>query len=374
MISILVKAPNWVGDCVMATPALEFLRSAFPDARIDVMARPSVAAVFAENPHITQLIVADDRKLEPDTRVTLHSNRYDAAALMPNSLSSAWLALKLWIPKRIGFSRGGRALLLTHRISYRGREWQTPTPKPLSSKSIPGEHPPAGAAQPRHMVHYYLRIAHETALALGGRVYSGSEETPPQSHLRASEESRRRVEDLLVQRGLAGKKLVGLNAGAAYGSAKRWPPERLGEVAAALAADGIEIVTIASRFESELTNQIESMTKCKIHRLGEELSLADLIALLPQLAVLITNDSGPMHMAAALEVPTVAIFGPTDWNVTSPWQQRASVVRHSPQCSPCFLRECPIDHRCMERISAEQVISAARKLMAVAADEQGPQR
>jgi heptosyltransferase-2 len=362
--SILVKAPNWVGDCVMATPALEFLRRAFPEARIDVLARPSVAAALTGNPHASSVIAADDRKLAEDVRSQLRAAKYDAVALLPNSLSSAWLAFKLRIPRRIGFSRGGRGLLLTQRIPYRAREWQTPTPRPLSSKSIPGSHPPPGSALPRHMVHYYMKVAHETALALGGRVYSGEPEAAPSLTLTVDEAARTRVEQLLAERGLTGKALVGINPGAAYGGAKRWPAARLGQVADAMAAEGAEIVSTASKYEAALAEEVEHAAKCKVHRLGEELSLLELTALLQRLRLFITNDSGPMHMAAALGVPTVSIFGPTDWNVTAPWSRSARIVRQSPQCAPCFLRECPIDHRCMQRITAEQVIAAAGELLA----------
>ncbi len=363
MTAILVKAPNWVGDCIMATPALEFLRSAFPDARIDVLARPSVAGVLEGNPHISNLIAADERKLAPELSRQLRNARYDAIALFTNSFGSALLAIKLWIPKRIGFSRGGRALLLTHRLHYRGLEWQTPTLKPLSSKSIPGPHPTKDEPGPKHMVHYYLRIAHETALALGGRVYSREPGPAPRLQLNVSSDASEKVSQLLERDDLTDKQLVGINPGAAYGGAKRWSPARLAQVADELASEGAVIVSTASRFETALTDEVQAAAKTRIYRLGEELSLRELSALLGKLNLLITNDSGPMHMAAALDVPTVAIFGPTDWNVTFPWQRLATVVRESPECAPCFLRECPIDHRCMERITAQQVIAAAKELL-----------
>lgn len=348
----------------MATPALAFLRITFPDARIDLLARPSVAGVLIDNPHITTLITADERKLAPDVARKLKDARYDAVALLTNSFSSGWLAWKLRISRRIGFARGGRSLLLTHRLPYRGLEWQTPTPKPLSSKSIPGAHPDRPEQMPRHMVEYYMRIAQETAIALGGRVYAHGPVAPMQLHLGINPVAAAKVAQLLEQQDLAGKLLIGINPGAAYGGAKRWPASRLGEVADALAADGTVLVSTASAGEAALTDEVQAATRAKIYRLGELVTLQELAALLACLRLLITNDSGPMHTAAALQVPTVTIFGPTDWNVTYPWQAHATLVRHSPQCAPCFLRECPIDHRCMERITTQQVIAAAQGLLA----------
>lgn len=364
MTAILVKAPNWVGDCIMATPALEFLRTTFPEARVNVLARPSVAGVLEGNPHITGIIVADDRRFPVEIAEALRRTRYAAAALLPNSFGSAWLAFRLRIPRRIGFSRGGRRLLLTHPLKYRALEWQTCTPKPLSSKSVPGPHKNLDGTGAKHMVHYYLRIVEETAIALGARLPIGREAAAPKLHLVTQAHTRSKVDDLLAERQLTGKRLVGINPGAAYGAAKRWPPDRLAQVADAFAADGAEIVSTASKSEAALTDAIQSHASTSIHRLGEELNLAELAALLPHLSLLVSNDSGVMHMAAALQVPTIAIFGPTDWNVTFPWQPNAVVVRQSPDCAPCFLRECPIDHRCMQRISAERVIASGKQLLA----------
>jgi heptosyltransferase-2 len=359
--AILVKAPNWVGDCIMATPALAYLRGAFPDARIDVLARPSVAGVLRDNPDVTDVIAADDRKMSPEVLGRLRAIGYDAIALMPNSLGSAWLAFKLRIPRRVGFARGGRRFLLTHALPFDALEWQTRTPKPLSNKSIPGPHEPSNGVRPHHMVEYYLRIAKQTAAALRN---SAAPEPQPHLQLMVSDAAREKVADVLQSMGLAGKRLISVNPGAAYGGAKRWPAERMAAVAQELAGDEYEIVSTASRFEIELTDAVQSYTGRQVHRVGEQLTLQELAALLPWLSLLITNDSGVMHMAAALEVPTIAIFGPTDWNVTYPFQQNATVIRHSPECAPCFLRECPIDHRCMTRISVDQVIAAGKELLA----------
>ena len=362
---ILVKAPNWVGDCVMATPAIEFLRRTFPEAQIDAVARRGAAGVLLDNPHLSSVIVADERKLDPEIRRRLAAQRYDAAAILPNSFGSAWMAWRLGIRRRIGFARGGRSLLLSHRISYEPYEWQTPTPKALTRKCIaPRDGPAAGL--PRHMVHYYLRVAVHTAQALGAAVAAPDDDSAVALHLPVNADSAGHVSELLAKHRLnTHPLLVGINPGAAYGGAKRWAPELLAEVADALVeTHDARIICTASPGESNLTDEVQAHASSTIYRLGEEVDLRGLTALIARLAVLVTNDSGAMHVAAALGTPIVAVFGPTDWNVTKPWSRRARVLRDSPECAPCFLRECPIDHRCMTGVapgaSVESELVAAR--------------
>lgn len=364
---ILLKMPNWVGDCVMATPAIEHLRMAFPTATIDALVRPGVAPVLEANPHLTAVLPVDSRRADADFIEQLKRSRYDAVVLLTNSFRSAWFAWRLGVNKRIGYARSGRNLLLSHALTFKRREWQTPAPRPLSRKSIRGEHdePPI----PGHMVEFYLRIARTAITTLDGKAPSSL----PLLQLRPTPDADARVQQLLVQHGLAGKRLVGLNPGAAYGGAKRWPAERLAQLAGLLTAPDIEFVSTASPAESSLTELVQQNTSLRIHPLGEHLDLAGLIALVARLDLLITSDSGPMHIGAALQTPTVAIFGPTDWNVTSPFGAEAQLVRKSPPCAPCFLRECPIDHRCMQAITSEEVAAAASALLS-AAGKNGQER
>jgi heptosyltransferase-2 len=349
---------------MMATPALAHLRAAAPDMELHVLARRGTAGVLVDNPHVNSVIVADERKMPSGILTELRGNRYDAAMLLPNSLGSAWLAAKLRIPKRIGFARGGRRLLLTHPISYDWREWQTPTPKPLTRKS---RRPNANAVSPRHMVEYYLRAAHETLRALGVAAeepQADSTECLPALVLPVCADAMAGVEALLVSEGLSGAPLVGINPGAAFGGAKRWAAEELGQAADGIAGMlGAEIVSTAGPGERELTDAVAAHAKTRIHRLGEQLDLRGLAALLPRLRLLVTNDSGAMHMAAAVGTPVVAVFGPTDWAVTRPWSTRSVIVRNSPPCAPCFLRECPISHPCMKDVKAGEVVETALHLL-----------
>lgn len=355
---VLVKAPNWVGDCVMCTAALRVMRAGLPQCHIDVLARPSVAAVFQDNPHVRRLIVADERRLPREVYLDLKQSQYDAVALMPNSLRSAWLAFLLEIPIRVGFARGGRGLLLTKSLRYNRSEWQTPTEKPRTRKSIRSR----GPVHPRHMVEYYAEIGRATVRALDPRGSMGS--TQLKLELPVREEARESLALLLKEHGLENKPLVAINPGAAYGGAKRWPLELLASSGDELAGRlGAALVSTASKWESSLNDEICALARTPVHRLGEQLDVPGLVALLDHVKLLISNDSGTMHLAAALETPTVAIFGPTDWNVTYPWNTKAVVVRQHAECAPCFLRDCPIDHRCMTLVTPAMVVERAAALL-----------
>lgn len=368
--AILLKMPNWVGDCVMATPAIAWLRQRFPEARIDALVRRGPAGVLLDNPHLTEVITADERRLTPGERERLKGARYDAVALFPNSLRSAWLAWRLGLPRRAGFARPWvRSLLLTRPLPYDPRLWQSPTPRPLSSRSRPGAREEQGQ---RHMVDYYLTIAARTAALLGLENECPPDTTPVNTPLvlPVNALAAEQLDELLRSRGLAGRPLIALNPGAAYGSAKRYPLPLLARAADELlghlpadAGPPPALVSTAAPNESSLNDELEAGLSAPLHRLGEQLDLRGLTALLDRASLLITNDSGAMHMAAARRTPTVALFGPTDWNVTHPWSPAARVLRQSPDCAPCFLRECPIDHRCMTALSPSSVAQAALELL-----------
>lgn len=362
---ILVRLPNWVGDAVMATPAIAALRGAFPKAQIDGLGKPSICSLLATNPHLNSLIELDESKMH---RAQLNAAKYDASLLLPNSLGSAWDILRTGIPKRFGYARPPlRRLLLTDSLPYIDREWKTPTPKPLSPKSRQGSREDEAANPPGHMVDYYLRAAKRLIEQLGGTPTA----SPLKLELPIDEAAARRLASLIDAANLKDAELIGLNPGAAYGRAKRWPLERLAETGKTLTEQGRErgakgvLVSTASAKESNLNDELQLAlgSGTTLIRLGEHLDLPGLVALVDRLAVLVTNDSGTMHIAAARGIPTVSIFGPTDWNVTKPWSNRATVVRNSPDCAPCFLRECPIDHRCMTSILPETVVNAARQLL-----------
>jgi heptosyltransferase II len=337
----------------MATPAMTFLRAAFPNSRIDALARPGVADILADNPALSEVIQGDDRRPSAEILSRLRSAKYDAAALFPNSFGTARLISRLNVPRRIGFARNGRGLLLTDGLRYDPAEWQTPASQPISRKSIEGRR----AIQPRHMVEYYLEIAERTAEALGRTDVSNLRQTDLRVWINA--EANHRVDGLFENTGVTAGRAVGVNPGAAYGGAKRWPLAYLGLVVRRLADAGNQVVSTAGPRERVLNDELEHHAGTSIHRIGESVDVRGLVALIARLRLLITNDSGAMHIAAALNVPTVSIFGPTDWQVTRPLSPGSRVVRNSPPCAPCILRECPIDHRCMTTVTPDEVFAAA---------------
>lgn len=350
---ILVKMPNWVGDCVMATPAINLLRNALPHATIDLLVRPGIAGILATNPHVSSVIPLHEKKLTPADLKRLRQPRYDATALFTNSLGSAWFAFKLRSRRRIGFNREGRGLLLTHRLPYRPLEWTTPTPQPVSRRSITGI-PEKG--HPRHMVEYYIEIARATLRAIDPALTDVTPGIDFKLVLPLHRAAEARISEMLRAAGLHNKTLIGINPGAAHGPAKRWSPERLGHLVDGLQRDDWAFVSTAAPNESHLNDRVQAATSAPIHRLGESTSLLELPALISRLSCLVTNDSGAMHIAAARQVPTITIFGPTDWASTHPWSAPAHRVSHSVPCSPCFLEECPLpDHPCMDGVEAYDV-------------------
>jgi heptosyltransferase-2 len=353
----------------MCTPAIALLRQIFPQATIDAICRRSVAPVFSGSRDLNSVIVADERDLSREQLMDLRNRGYDAALLFTNSLRSAWAAYRIGIPRRIGFSRNARRLLLTLPLHYNSYDWQTPTPEPISRKSIPPdehrqEQPDAlPGKRPHHMTDYYACLALWTAESLGYTPAPNKMlETGPM-RIEVLPEADTTLDQLLAQHNLAGRVLIGVNPGAAYGKAKRWPLPRMAEVADLLAAKyNAAIVSTASRAEAALDEELNAISTCDIVPLGQQLDLNGLAALVRRMKLLITNDSGTMHIAAALRTPTVAIFGPTDWNVTAPYHANAEIVRQSPRCAPCLLRECPIDHRCMLDVQVQDVIAAAERV------------
>ena len=357
---ILVKLPNWVGDSVMATPALDFLREQLPDAEIIGLARSAVGGVLQGHPSLNEIITADERSLPPAIAGQLLEKPFDAVALMTNSLGSAWFALRRIRSRvRVGYARSGRRLLLSHAIPFHRPDWQTPAPQPISKRSQVN-----GIGHPGHMVQYYIHIAEAAVKALGVDADADHLTLDTPLTLPRSEKVEQEMNQFLAEHNPRGLPMVAINPGAAYGGAKRWPLKRLvaaGEHCAA--ALGGVLVSTASPFETALNDELASHARTPLLRLGERLDLPGLTELLRRISLLFTNDSGAMHIAAAVQTPTVSIFGPTDWNVTYPWSRRAVVVRQSPPCAPCLLRECPIDHVCMTEIDTHRVASAGLDLL-----------
>jgi lipopolysaccharide heptosyltransferase II len=335
---ILIRATNWLGDAIMALPALRAVRSRFPGAEIAILARPYVADIYRDQQICNRLIPYDAsgahagllgrERLAAELRV----QKFGAALLLQNAFDAAWLAWRARIPERIGYARDGRSLLLTKPIAV---------PRP-------GE-------IPAHEKFYYLEL-----LRRAGWIDALADESF--ITLNVPEHNRARAGEFLAQSGVRpGSLRIAIGAGASYGSAKCWPPARFAELANRLQSQtDADIILFGTATEAAVTSAIAAEMRRPPIDLTNKTAIADLPALLSQCHLFIGNDSGAMHVAAAVGLPVVAVFGPTDPNGTAPVTPRCSIVQQKPYCSPCFLRHCPTDHRCMRNITADLVEAAAK--------------
>jgi len=336
-VKILVRATNWIGDAVMSLPALRAIRSRYPEAEITVLARPWVASLYegelAPDRVIPLAGAPGLRDLPAKFRLarSLRAERFDLAVLFPNSLESAALVYAAGARRRIGYARDGRGPLLTDAIAL----------------------PKAGEI-PKHERFYYLELLRRAGLI----------ETLPEVasiRLDGAVDARRRGAELFSSRGLLAP-VVGVSPGAAYGSAKRWLPERFAEAARTLAerARG-SVAVFGSAAERALCGQVAEASGGR--NFAGETTLREFIDMTAACHVYLTNDSGAMHIAAALGVPSVTVFGPTDETATGPSGPHARLLREPVSCAPCLLRECPIDHRCMTGVTALRVIDEATSVL-----------
>ena len=333
---ILVRAANWVGDAVMSLPAIRAIRARFPGASLTVLARPWVAGVYARETAIDRTIlytVPSGWKHWGARREAARALAgFDCAILLPNSFDAALVAWLARIPVRIGYRRDGRGWLLTDPV---------PVPEP-------GE-------IPRHERFYYLELLRRAGLI---EAYPPS----PSIILEGMEAARAAGLEKFAAEGLAGP-VVGVSPGAAYGGAKRWPPDRFAAAARAVArAAGASVALFGSTAERPVCEEIARALDVPVRNFAGRTSLAEFIDLAAACCVFLTNDSGAMHVASAAGVPTVAVFGATDDTTPGPAGPAARVVREHVPCGPCLLRECPIDHRCMTAVTPERVACVALEL------------
>lgn len=341
---ILVRATNWIGDGVMSLAALDALRARYPSAEIVLVSKPWVNELYWNLPSVSRQIVYNPDKEHKGPygfwKLTrqLHAEQFDAAILLQNAFHAAWVAWCARVPQRIGYARDGRSALLTDAVE-----------------------PPPPAAY-GHQSCYYLQLLFRAGLIDG---YEPVREV----RLTVQEPEREWARRHLARNGLAGPRfLVGINPGASYGPAKRWLTPRYAQVADRLVgALHADVLIFGSRAEQPLAEEIARAMKHTPVVLSGETSLRQFMALLSQCRLVLTNDSGPMHLAAALGLPVVAVFGSTDDRATGPVGPRTRVVKRSVECSPCGLRDCPIDFRCMKSVTVDDVYLVALELVKQAA-------
>jgi heptosyltransferase II len=331
--TIIIRMPNWVGDLVMATPILADLRKAFPKAAITAMCKSPICELLNNDPAIDELFCFtkpvnsfERREDKRDIISKLQAGKFDLGILLTNSFSSAWWFWQGKVKRRLGYRNGFRNFLLTDAIK-----------RPQTKM---------------HQVDVYKKLLEPLGIFPSN--------TAPR--LFVDEKEVADSKELLFQRGYkTGKPLIGINPGAAYGSAKCWPVDRFRSLCLELLKDDVYVVLFGDGSSDALVKEICLGLPSRVMNLAGLTSLRELACLIKDCTVFVTNDSGPMHIAAAFGVPLVALFGSTDEIVTGPYGQSQSVINKHVSCSPCLKRKCPIDFRCMTQISVAEVALSIRK-------------
>lgn len=329
---LVVRTPNWLGDTILALPALAALRRRFPDAHLAIATPAGFADVFREDTDVAPDEVVPLPSATKGVREALAAGKFELGVLLPNSFGSAWSLRRAGVPQRWGYPTSWRGWTLTRR------------PVPIPVHGI------------QHQSEYYRSMVRGFGIPCG-------DEAP-----------RMRVRPATAARGLSllekanvdlMRRLAVLAPGAAYGQAKQWPPDRVAQLAARLVRErDMTCVMVGAGHDRDAARAVESWlsskapeTRARVVDLTGRTTLSELMAVIARADVVVANDSGAMHLGAALGRPVVAMFGPTDERATRPIGPH-DVLTARVFCRPCHLRDCPIDHRCMKRITADAVFSA----------------
>ena len=338
---LVLRAPNWLGDAVLALPAMAAARRAFPRAELTVAAPTALAALYREGTDVRPDRVIELADKQRDAIAALAGGKFDLGILFPNSFRSAWQLRRAGVPARWGYATSGRAFLLTRKS------------------------PAEKATGPRHHADYFRALVRGLDIACDDGLAP---------RISVTDASAERAAALLAPKGVApAGPIVGFAPGAAYGQAKQWPPDRVAAVIAKLVSGHRATCVIAgAAHDRPAERAIESWLRAHapdalahVVDLVGRTNLGVLAGVAARCAVFVTNDSGAMHVASAVGRPVVALFGPTDERATHPIGVH-EVVTESVFCRPCHLRDCPIDHRCMKRISADRVFESVRRYLAAA--------
>jgi heptosyltransferase-2 len=334
---IIIRSTNWVGDAVLTTPAVRAVRENFPEARISLLAKPWVAPVFYNNPHVDNILVYESegrhRGWIGKSRLVrdLRRQRFHLAVLFQNAFEAALLVYLAGVPARVGYDSDCRGALLTRRI------------------------PDDRRCRGGHHVDHYLEILKGASLKPGSKALT----------LELSEGERDKAKEILGENRIGpGQPLIGINPGATFGSSKRWPLERYAALCDRISSTwGAQIIVLGGPGERAAGRRLSSLVKEGCTNLCGRTTLREAAAVIEKCQLFVTNDSGLMHVAAALNIPLVAIFGSTDPVATGPTNEQSRIVQAATSCGPCLKRECPEDHRCMNEISVDQVCVVVDEMM-----------
>lgn len=331
---ILIRGTNWIGDAILTLPAVAAVRATYPKAHIAMLVKPWVADIYRLFSDLDEIIIYENKFDNPAGVLrlarTLKQKKFDAAILLQNAIEAAIIALAAGIPLRAGYDSDARGLLLTHPVR-RTRE----------VKKV-------------HQTDYYL----EMVKALGCM------SVPKEMHMETKInvlEARNILSKFVPD---ADKAIIGIAPGATYGPAKKWFPERFAEVADRLAQKfSAQVIVMGGKSDDETAREVQKTAESKLINLAGKTTLREAIYLISRCRLFISNDSGLMHVAGALNVPTIAVFGSTNPTTTSPVGRNSVIVRHDVPCSPCLKKTCPTDFRCMRLVSVEDVLKVVQNLL-----------
>ncbi|MGQ0542273.1 MAG: lipopolysaccharide heptosyltransferase II [Blastocatellia bacterium] len=346
---ILVRSTNWIGDAVMSIPAMRELSRIFPDAHITLQTRPWANGIFNDSDFVNEIIAIDTslsriRSIRNEVGL-LRAEKFDLAVIFPNSFESALVPMLAGIPRRIGYNKDLRGLLLSDPIAV--PEWK----------------------YRKHEVFYYLNLVSEVEKRILGSDNVASRE--PDISLCISEEPKTKVREMLVNAGVdVSRPTIGLGVGSTNSRAKRWPAKSYAELNDRLKRElNTNVVLLGSKDEIDIAAEVSSISSEQPVDLAGKTDLSDAAAILSILDFFVSNDMGLAHISAAVGTKTITIFGPTNPETTRPFGTDTVIIRKVVHCSPCMLRDCPIDHRCMTWISPDEVFETVTTFMQSKADE-----
>ncbi len=333
---ILIRGTNWIGDAILTIPAVDSIRATYPKAHIAVLAKPWVADIYKLFTGVDEVIIYENQydNARGVFRLAnlLKKRKFDLAILLQNAIEAAIIAFAAGIPLRAGYNSDCRGILLTHSVQR--------------SKEV----------RKLHQTDYYL----EMVKALGCAAVN------KEMHLE-TKINRQETESVLKKYLPDPKKeIIGIAPGATYGPAKRWFPARFATVADKIAsANAYQIILLGGKSDDDAAEEVKSLTQADVLNLAGKTNLKEAVLLISQCGLFISNDSGLMHVAGALNIPTIAIFGSTNPQTTSPVGNQSVVIHREVGCSPCLKKTCPTDFQCMELITVEDIWQAAKKILFV---------
>ncbi len=330
-----MRGTNWVGDAVMQIPALRELRCVFPEANITLGTRGWARGIFQDADFIDDIVSIEPKESFMSQVRKWRRGKFDLAILFTNSFETALISKLGKAKTRFGYANEGRSFLLTNSI-------EKPTWK-----------------DERHEIYYYLNLIAEVEKHYFGKI----SEQNPKFELAVSDKRKNEASKILAENGIdLSKKLIAFCAGSTNSRAKRWQSESYAKLNDRLQNElNANVILIGDQSELDVSLEVVEKSKIKPIILTGKTSLAEATAILSICDLLVSNDTGPAHISAALGTKTIVIFGPTNPKTTHPIG--AEIIRKEVECSPCMLRDCPIDHRCLTRISADEVFEKAKNLL-----------